>query len=83
MSDRIVHVTVRDGLTGVNRVVSLLRHRGIGARSITARATADTDTWLIEHRLTANEAQTALLRTQLERLPFVVDTQHGPATSLA
>ena len=85
MSNRVLHVTVCDGLAGVNRVVGLVRVRGTEPRSLTAWVTAETDTWVIEHTLIASEERTALLQRQLERLPCVVAVQHGlagPAVSL-
>lgn len=84
MSHRVLRVTVRDGLAGVNRVVGLVRVRGTGPRSITAWVTSETDTWVIEHTLIANEELASLLHRQLERLPCVVAVQQclaGPAVS--
>lgn len=79
MSNRVLRVTVCGGLAGVNRVVGLVRVRGTGPRSITAWVTAETDTWVVEHTLIANEERAALLQRQLERLPCVVAVQHGLA----
>lgn len=77
MSNQVLRVTVCDGLAGVNRVVNLVRVRGTEPRSITAWVTAETDTWIIEHTLIANEESTALLQRQLERMPCVVAVQYG------
>ena len=81
MSNRVLRVTVCDGLAGVNRVVGIVRVRGTGPRAIAAWATAEADIWVIEHTLIAHEERTALLQRQLERLPCVVAVQHGLAVN--
>ena len=69
-------MTVRDGLTGVNRVIGLVRHRGSAPRSITAHLTDEHDTWLVEHAFIATLEMTSLLVRQLERLPCVLSVEH-------
>lgn len=73
---RNIRVTVRDGLTGVNRVLALVRHRGTAPQAITARVTEEQDTWMVEHVLRATSERTALLVRQLERLPCVLTVEH-------
>lgn len=76
-SSQVLRVTVTDGLAGVNRVVSLLRHRGTDPRSLAAWATTQVDTWVVEHSLITSQEHAALLQRQLARLPCVLAVQHA------
>ncbi|HKC28827.1 MAG TPA: hypothetical protein VKB75_12520 [Jatrophihabitans sp.] len=68
-------VLLGDGLTGVNRVISLLRQRRYDVRSVAAevaRPDGHEVTWLTFVISACTEADAALLAERLLRLPTVL-----------
>lgn len=81
-TSHLLCVTVTDGLSGVQRVVSVLRLRGTHPQTITAWQTDEaSDTWVLQHRLIGAPARVALLVRQLSRLPCTVRVTSTPGSA--